>query len=107
MDIIHCPVFDLKHSISDTEYCLRLQVNLFSWDQETQLFSVSGNQQDRLALFIGPNWEISSRRLGQNPVSETSCFKWKTGRWIMSRTVTVILIYRRHKHVADINRLGS
>jgi hypothetical protein len=30
---------------------------------------------------------------------DTPCFNQKTGRWIMSRTVIVILIYHRHKAV--------
>jgi hypothetical protein len=31
------------------------------------------------------------------------CFKQKTGRWIMSRIVIVILIYHRHKPIDIIN----
>jgi hypothetical protein len=34
-------------------------------------------------------------------------FKLKTGRWIMSRIVIVILIYHRHKPIDSINLLGS
>jgi hypothetical protein len=34
-------------------------------------------------------------------------FKWKTGRWIMSRIMIVILIYHRHKPIGRINLSGS
>jgi hypothetical protein len=34
-------------------------------------------------------------------------FKQKTGRWIMSRIVIVMLIYLRHKPIDSINLLGS
>jgi hypothetical protein len=50
--------FYLKHDVSETGFCLRLQVEL------TQLGPI-----DRI----------------------------KTGRWIMSRNTTVVLIYHRHK----------
>jgi hypothetical protein len=42
----------------------------------------------------------------QNPLSETPCFKQKTGRWIMSRIVIVMLIYHRHKPIDSINLLS-
>jgi hypothetical protein len=32
---------------------------------------------------------------------------YRTGRWIMPRIVTVILIYHRHKPIDSINVLGS
>jgi hypothetical protein len=35
-------------------------------------------------VFICLSFRVVSR---QNPVSETLCFKQRTGRWIMSRTV--------------------
>jgi hypothetical protein len=38
-----------------------------------------------------------------NTVSETSCYKGKTG--IMSKIVIVILIYNRHKHIFFVNPL--
>jgi hypothetical protein len=34
------------------------------------------------------------------------CFKWKTGRWILARTVVVVLIYHRQKPT-DLRRLCS
>jgi hypothetical protein len=45
-------------------------------------------------------------RYGQTYRVELS-FKEKTGRWIMSRIVIVILIYHRHKHIDRINLFGS
>jgi hypothetical protein len=45
-------------------------------------------------------------RNGQTYTVELN-FKQKTGRWIMSRIVIVILIYRRHKPIDSINLLGS
>jgi hypothetical protein len=44
---------------------------------------------------------------GHYSASETSCFTQRTGRWIMSRTVILILIYDRHKPIGRINLLGS
>jgi hypothetical protein len=51
LDIIHHPVFIQKHrplyfskhNISDTGYCLRLQVNLLSWVQSIELVPISGH----------------------------------------------------------------
>jgi hypothetical protein len=37
---------------------------------------------DRQAVTTRPNWVGFTWRRGQNPVSEMSCFKWNTGRWI-------------------------
>jgi hypothetical protein len=44
------------------------------------------------ALSIGPNWVCSTGKQRQNPVSETSCFKYKTGWRIIYRVVTVIFL---------------
>jgi hypothetical protein len=44
------------------------------------------------------------------PIDGTSlclCFKWKTGRLIISGIVIVVLIYRRHVPIDSINLLGS
>jgi hypothetical protein len=46
------------------------------------LLWVSG---DRLALSVVSNWVDSTWRRRANLVSEASCFKYKTRRWIMSR----------------------
>jgi hypothetical protein len=45
----------------------------------------------RLALSVGPNWVVSTWKRRQNPVSETSCFREKTGLWITSRIFIVML----------------
>jgi hypothetical protein len=45
-------------------------------------------------------------RYGQTYRVELS-FKLKTGRWVMSRIVIIILIYHRHKPIDKINLLGS
>jgi hypothetical protein len=50
-----------------------------------------------LALSIGPNWVGYTWRWIQNPVAETSCFKIKTGRWIVSRNIIFVLMYHRHE----------
>jgi hypothetical protein len=63
LDIIHRPIFYLKH-VSETGFCL-----LLSWAQSTELVPLSG-----LAMSIGPNWVGITWRRRQNPVSET-CFK--------------------------------
>jgi hypothetical protein len=44
-------------------------------------------------------------RYGQTYRVELS-FKSKTGRWIVSRIVIVVLIYHRHKLIDSINLLG-
>jgi hypothetical protein len=51
LDIIHCPVFYLKHGVSETGFCQRIAL------------SIESNR-------VGSTWK---RR--QNRVSETSCFK--------------------------------
>jgi hypothetical protein len=33
LDIISCPLFHLKHYVTDTAFCPILQVNLLSWTQ--------------------------------------------------------------------------
>jgi hypothetical protein len=38
-------------------------------------------KRQRSDVCTGPNWVRSTWRRRQNPVSETSYFKWKTGRW--------------------------
>jgi hypothetical protein len=48
---------------------------------------------------------VFSVRYRQTYIVELS-FKSKTGRWIVSRIVIVILIYRRHKPIDSINLLG-
>jgi hypothetical protein len=47
MDIVHYPVFYLKHNVSETAFCLHLQVEL------TQL---APKDRDRLGLRQGANW---------------------------------------------------
>jgi hypothetical protein len=73
LDIILRPVFYLKQCFGD-------------W-----FLYPSGVRRRGLYLSTGPNWVGSTWRRGQNPVSETLRMKQKTGRWIMSRIVTVIL----------------
>jgi hypothetical protein len=64
LEIIHRPVFYLKHDVSETGFCLSLQVNT------TQLGSI-----DTASLCL-----------------RNFCFKYeyKKGRWIMPRNVNVI-----------------
>jgi hypothetical protein len=45
-------------------------------------------------------------RYGQTYRVELS-FKQKTGRWVMSRIVILLLIYRRHKPIDVVNLFGS
>jgi hypothetical protein len=45
-------------------------------------------------------------RYGQKYTAELS-FKQKTGRWIMSRIVIIILIHHLHKLIDSINLLDS
>jgi hypothetical protein len=56
-EILHRPVFYLKHDISKTGFCLRLQV---------ERIQVGTKDRDSLCLRAFQR---------QNPVSETSCFK--------------------------------
>jgi hypothetical protein len=49
---------------------------------------------------------VFPERYGQAYISELNS-KQNTGRWIVSRIVTVILIYHRHKPIDVINLLGS
>jgi hypothetical protein len=57
------------HHVSETGFCLRVQV------KPTQL---------------GPIDIVSPCLRRQNPVAETSCFKIKTGRWIISRNIKLL-----------------
>jgi hypothetical protein len=51
LDIIHRPVFiwkhrsvyNSKHNVSETGFCLRLQKNLLSWAQSVELVPISGH----------------------------------------------------------------
>jgi hypothetical protein len=70
LDIIHPPVFYLKHDISETGFCLGRQVNLLSGKKYLELASVSGT-----ALSIGTNWVGTDWRRAQNPVPEPLWFK--------------------------------
>jgi hypothetical protein len=43
LDIIHIPLFYLKYNVSETGFCLRLQVKAyFIWTQLIDLLPVSG-----------------------------------------------------------------
>jgi hypothetical protein len=55
LDIIYRPVFYLKHNLSETGFCLHLQL------------------VQRLS--IGPNWVGTTLRQRQNPVSEKLRFE--------------------------------
>jgi hypothetical protein len=68
LDIIHHPVYISKHNVSETGFCLHLQVNLLSLAQVIELVPIS-----RPALLIGPNWVGFTGRWRQNPVSKTLC----------------------------------
>jgi hypothetical protein len=83
VDIIHRPVFYLNYNVSETGFCLHLLVE----DQ-----------------YIGPTWVSTTRTRRQNPVSETLCFKCKTGRLVMSRIIIVVLICNRHKSIDLVSR---
>jgi hypothetical protein len=85
LDINHRPVFYLKQNVSETVFCLRLQVEL------TQL-----GPTDRSSLCFRPNWVGSCRRRRRDKVFETFCFKYNAGQWLISRIAIVILIHHRH-----------
>jgi hypothetical protein len=71
-------VFYIMHDVSETGFRLSLQV------EPTHLALTQ-----ILPLSVGPKWVGSTWRQRQNQLSETSCFKWKTERWLMSRIVIV------------------
>jgi hypothetical protein len=60
LDVIHRPVFYFKHSVSESRFCLRLQM------EPTQL----GLILEVVSLSVGSTW-----RWKQNPVFETLYFK--------------------------------
>jgi hypothetical protein len=43
LDIIHPSVLYKKHDVSETGFCLRLQVKLISWTQSIELVPISGH----------------------------------------------------------------
>jgi hypothetical protein len=66
MDIIHCPVFYLKHDVSETEFCLRLHV------EYTQL-----GPTDRASICLRRQFSSSTywaklSRLHQNTETDSS-----------------------------------
>jgi hypothetical protein len=93
-DIIHRPVFYLKHDILETGFCL-----------QTELTQVGPVERAGLCLRIGP--EYVQPEDGDRIQSQKSCFKQKAESWIMPRIVIVILIYYCHKPIYSINLLGS
>jgi hypothetical protein len=60
LNIKNTLAFYIKHDVSETGFCLRLQVEV---------------RRQRLALSIGSNWVGSTWRRRQNEVSETSYLK--------------------------------
>jgi hypothetical protein len=97
LDIIPRSVLYLKQA-----FWILNSVPVFRW-------RLSWAQQIELVCLLetGPNWVRSTWRWRQNAVSETLCLKRRTGRWIMSRIVIVILIYHRHKPIDSIKLFGS
>jgi hypothetical protein len=69
LDIIHRPVFCLKHNVSETGFCLRLQL------QPTQVVPTDRARfylrRQRRAVSVGSNRVGSTWRPRQNSVSET------------------------------------
>jgi hypothetical protein len=76
-DSVHGPGIYSKHVLTETGICLRFQVERTHLKTETE----------------------SSLR--------NADFKYTTGRWLMSKIVTIILIYHRHKPIDTINLLVS
>jgi hypothetical protein len=60
----HRPVYFSKHNVSETGFCLRLQVN------PTQMSPI-----DRASPYVRPNWVGFTWRRKQNPVAETLCLE--------------------------------
>jgi hypothetical protein len=89
LDIIHRHIVISKHDVSETGFCLHLQV------KRTQI------RWQALALSIGPNWIVSTWRQRQNPVSETSCVLHKN-RIPMDNVHVLMCI--RHKILYFKNR---
>jgi hypothetical protein len=85
LELLSFHVFYLKDDVSETGLCVRLQVKSTQLGI-IELIYVSGKRQ-------GSTW---SRR--QNQVSETQCFKQKTGNGI-SRIVKLLLINHLHKPI--------
>jgi hypothetical protein len=77
----HSPVYFLKHNVSETGFCLRVQVKptqLGPIDRAsvyTHLEAGTGVRRQGLSLSTGPNWVGPTWRRRQNPVSETLCFE--------------------------------
>jgi hypothetical protein len=87
--------FYLNRDVSETGFCLRLQVEL-NLAQQIGLVYFSGPQADTCSIY----WAQLK--------TETEFSLWNVVFWwIMSRIVIVILIYHRHKPIDSINLLGS
>jgi hypothetical protein len=109
LNIIHCSVFYLKHKFLRLDSVSAFRWNLHSW------FLLCWFNKPYWCCCWYPETEIVSNivdstwRWRQNPVSEALLFKWKTGRWLMSKIVIVLLIYHSHKYmyIYSIYLLGS
>jgi hypothetical protein len=78
LEIIHCPVFYLKHSFSKTEFCLGLSLEIGT---------------------SSPDWDQLSRfnlKTGQNPVSNKCCRNYfRRGLWWrLMMSMIMIVIYK-------------
>lgn len=83
----------LKRNASETAFCL-----FFRWSM------ISLRTGDRLIQSIGAILVGTARNRRQNEVSEILCFKWKTGRWRISRFIlrlAILIIYHRHKPIKE------
>jgi hypothetical protein len=76
LDVIHCPVYYLKHGISETGFCVCLQVELTEVDlvDRASLYLQMGQKQ-RIAVSVAPILVGSTWSWRQNPVLEMSGFK--------------------------------
>jgi hypothetical protein len=88
LDIVHCPVFNFKHIVSETAFYLRLRV------ETTRLGSIDralSSSPDRVQL---GRFRVKTDTF---PSLRNVAVKSKTGLLIMPRIVIVTLIYHRHK----------
>jgi hypothetical protein len=83
LHIIHRSAFYLEHDVSETGFCLRLQV------EPTQFGPI-----DWASLYPDQNEKVPPEN-GDRMQSPKCCVLNKTGRWIMPRTVIVILRHHR------------
>jgi hypothetical protein len=84
LGIIHCPVFNLKHNVLETVFCLELQI---------KAYSVGPEDRDRI---------YCPKCLVLNKKQDTELL----GFWTLS-ILRILMVTRKKKNKHDVSKTGS